>query len=98
MHFRLPRLAALLVENPAAMRKTWVRSGKIPWQRERLPTPVIWLGEFHGLESRGLQRSDQLLLSLFHQSFMKGALVSLVRGIQSIKALVVLLADVRHCF
>ena len=27
----------------------WV--GKIPWRRERLPTPVFWLGEFHGLYS-----------------------------------------------
>ena len=25
----------------------WV--GKIPWWRERLPTPVFWPGEFHGL-------------------------------------------------
>ena len=25
----------------------WV--GKIPWGRERLPTPVVWPGEFHGL-------------------------------------------------
>ena len=25
----------------------WV--GKIPWRRERLPTPVVWPGEFHGL-------------------------------------------------
>ena len=23
--------------------------GKIPWKRERLPTPVFWPGEFHGL-------------------------------------------------
>ena len=23
--------------------------GKIPWRRERLPTPVFWPGEFHGL-------------------------------------------------
>ena len=23
--------------------------GKIPWGRERLPTPVFWPGEFHGL-------------------------------------------------
>ena len=22
--------------------------GKIPWRRERLPTPVFWPGEFHG--------------------------------------------------
>ena len=32
----------------------WV--GKIPWKRERLPTPVFWPGEFHGLQSTGLQR------------------------------------------
>ena len=25
----------------------WI--GKIPWRRERLPTPVFWPGEFHGL-------------------------------------------------
>ena len=24
-------------------------AGKIPWRRERLSTPVFWLGEFHGL-------------------------------------------------
>ena len=24
---------------------------KIPWKRERLPTPVSWPGEFHGLYS-----------------------------------------------
>ena len=27
----------------------WV--GKIPWRRKRLPTPVFWLGECHGLYS-----------------------------------------------
>ena len=27
----------------------WV--GKIPWRRKRLPTSVLWLGEFHGLYS-----------------------------------------------
>ena len=27
----------------------WV--GKIPWRRERLPTPVFWPEEFHGLYS-----------------------------------------------
>ena len=29
----------------------WV--GKIPWRRERLPTPVLWPREFHGLYSPG---------------------------------------------
>ena len=37
------------VKNLPAMRETWV--GKIPWRRERLPTPVFWPGEFHGLYS-----------------------------------------------
>src|SRR5574337_1254644 len=31
------------------MRDPWV--GKTPWRRERLPTPVFWPGEFHGLYS-----------------------------------------------
>ena len=35
----------------------WV--GKIPWQRERLPTPVFWPGEFHELYSPwGRKESD----------------------------------------
>ena len=25
--------------------------GEIPWRTERLPTPVFWPGEFHGLHS-----------------------------------------------
>ena len=36
----------------------WV--GKIPWRRERLPTPVFWPGEFHRLYiSMKLQRVRQ---------------------------------------
>ena len=35
----------------------WVR--KIPWRRERLPTPVFWPGEFHGVCSPwGCKESD----------------------------------------
>ena len=35
----------------------WV--GKIPWRRERLPTPVFWPGEFHGPYSPwGSKESD----------------------------------------
>ena len=30
--------------------------GKIPWRRERLPTPVFWPGECRGLQSMGSQR------------------------------------------
>ena len=36
---------------------SWV--GKIPWRRERLPTPVFWPGKFHGLYSPwDLKESD----------------------------------------
>ena len=46
-------LVAQLVKNLLAMQETWVRTwvGKIPWRRERLPIPVFWPGEFHGLYS-----------------------------------------------
>ena len=32
-------------------------AGKIPWRRERLPTPVFWPGEFRGLCSPGVAKS-----------------------------------------
>ena len=46
-------LVAQRVKNLPAMRETWVGSlgRKIPWRRKRLPTPVFWPGEFHGLYS-----------------------------------------------
>ena len=49
---------AQLVKNLPVMWETWVRSllGKIPWRRERLPTPVFWPGESHGLQSMESQR------------------------------------------
>ena len=39
--------------NYTCLRETWVRSlgWKMPWRRERLPAPVFWPGEFHGLYS-----------------------------------------------
>ena len=44
-------LVAQLVKNLPAMQgpgfNPWV--GKIPGRRERLPTPVFWPGEFHGV-------------------------------------------------
>ena len=46
-----------MVKNLPAMQETWV--GKIPWRRERPPTPVFWPGEFHGLYSPwGHKESD----------------------------------------
>ena len=48
-------LVAQLVKNLAAKRETWVQSlgwvGKILRRRDRVPSPVFWPGEFHGLYS-----------------------------------------------
>ena len=64
-------LVAQLVKNPSAMRRpgfdTWARN--IPWRRERLPTPVFWLGESHGLYTIWVAIS-QTWLSHFHFSFL----------------------------
>ena len=54
-------LVAQLVKNSPAMQETrfdpWI--GKIPWRKERLPTPVFWPGEFYGLCSLwGRKKSD----------------------------------------
>ena len=53
----------------------WV--GKIPLRRERLPTPVFWPGEFHGLRGPwDCQESDtteQLSLFTSQHSRRKGA-------------------------
>ena len=61
-------LVAQLVKNSPAMWETgfdpWV--GKIPWRRERLPTPVFWPREFLGLYSpwgrKELDRIERLSL------------------------------------
>ena len=50
-------LVAQLVKNPPALEETWVR--KIPWRRERPPTPGFWPGELNGLYSPwGHKESD----------------------------------------
>ena len=40
--------------------------GKIPWRTERLPTPVFWTGEFHGIYSpwggKGSDMTERLSL------------------------------------
>ena len=70
-------LVAQLVKNLPAMRETWfdLWVGKTPWRRERLPTPVFWPEEFHGLCSPwGHKESDttewlSLSLSEFYTAF-----------------------------
>ena len=52
---------AQLVKNPPAVRETWVQSldWEDPLEKERLPTPVFWPREFHGLYSPwGHKESD----------------------------------------
>ena len=46
-------LVAQLVKNLPAIQETWVRSlgWENPLERERLPMPVFWPREFHGLYS-----------------------------------------------
>ena len=75
-------LVAQLVKNPPTMQGTgfdpWV--GKMPWRRERLPTPIFWSGEFHGLYSpwggRELDTTDQLSLATKQQVFFKSNLIN----------------------
>ena len=45
----------------------WI--GKIPWRRERLPTPVFWPGEFHGVHGVAKSRT---WLSDFHSVSLLG--------------------------
>ena len=64
-----PSLEAQLVKNLPAMQETWVRS--LGWEdvpeKERLPTPVFWPGEFHGLYSPQCRNEPHMTeqLSLF---------------------------------
>ena len=54
-------LVAQLVKNPPAMWETWVQclGWEDPLGNGRLPTPVLWPGEFHGLYSPwGHKESD----------------------------------------
>ena len=50
-----------LAKNLPTMWETWVQSlgWRIPWRRERQPTPVFWSAEFHGLYTPwGCKESD----------------------------------------
>ena len=58
-------LIAQWVKNPLAMQETQVRFlvRKIRWRKEKLPTPVFWPGQFHGLYSHA---KSWIRLSDFH--------------------------------
>ena len=54
------------------MCETWVWSlEKIPWRRERLPTPVFWPGGFHGLYIVHGVAKSWTQLSNFHFHFLQ---------------------------
>ena len=57
-----------LVKNLPAMWETWFDPwvGKVPWRRERLPTPVFWPVEFHGPYSPWGREDKAEQLSLPH--------------------------------
>ena len=57
LQYSLASFMAQLVKNPPAMWETWVQS--LGWRRARLPIPVFWPREFHGLYSPwGRKESD----------------------------------------
>ena len=60
----------------------WV--GEIPWRREKLPTPVFWPGEVHGLSPRGCKESDATeRLSLSFQYCQVWSIWELLRNADS---------------
>ena len=68
------------------MRETWVDPwvGKIPWRRERLPTPVFCSVKFHGLNSPwGCKESDRTeQLSLTHSEQLKCSSDAIIQVLQ----------------
>ena len=53
---------AHLVKNQPAMGETWVQplGWEDSWSRERLPTPVFWPREFHGLYSPWVHKESDM--------------------------------------
>ena len=72
-------LVVQLVKNLPAMWETWVQSlvWDDLWGRDRLPTPVFWPGEFHGLDSPwGCKESDMTVrLSLLASLLLSNQLL-----------------------
>ena len=70
------QVVAQTFNNLPAIWETWVWSlgWEDPLEKEQLPTPIFWLGEFHGQRRladcspwacKGSNTTEQLLLSLF---------------------------------
>ena len=73
-------LEVQLVKNLPAMWETWV--GKIPWRRERLPTPVFWPREFHRLCSPWGHKESGMTERLSRHNTASGEKLTLVQGSQ----------------
>ena len=60
-----------MVKNPPAMQETPVDSwvGKIPWRRERLPTPVFQPRELHGMGSQKVGHDWATFTLIYHLSY-----------------------------
>ena len=56
-------LVAQLVKNLPAMWETWIQSlgWEDPLEKGNLSSPVFWPGEFHGLQSMGVAKSQTQL-------------------------------------
>ena len=69
-------LVAQLVKNPPTMQETWVRSlgWDDPLERERIPIPVFWPGEFHGLYSPWSHKQSDMTERLSLSSLMRSVL------------------------
>ena len=67
MTYKITQLVKNLPTMPT-MRETWVQTlgWEDPWRKKRLPTPVFWPGELHGLYSpwchKESDRTEQLSL------------------------------------
>ena len=77
-------------------------AGKIPWRRERLPTPIFWSGEFHGLFSPWSHKESDVTeqLSLHHPQGSKeftDSSLSTVFPSPSLGALKVLVIPIFYC-
>ena len=67
-------LVVQLVKNPPAMCETWIYflGWEDPLQRERLPTPVLWLRELHGLcvQSPWGRKESGILETTWHSPYV----------------------------
>ena len=78
---------AQLVKNLPAMLETWVRSvgWEDPWIKERIPTPIFWPGESHGLYIHGVLKSRSRLNNFhFHPSSLKNVFHETMPGAEKL--------------